>query len=253
MGKTYTEQERHEILKRARARLAQRPIQDANFAIWREEHREELADNRLEEIITRRAKSQEIIRKVSANTNQSGLEFILSDETIDAMSDIIEVKGWMLDDFRRNPIALFSHQKDFVVGVWENVSVRANALRGHLRLAPSNTSERISEVVKLVEANIIKSVSVGFRAIASTPIKGGGLRFTKSVLVECSLCAIGANPSALAVARSMVSPETVSLVFGAPVNELDALADEVGAVTGRMQIEIDRLHAEIQTLKNNRK
>jgi HK97 family phage prohead protease len=248
----YTKEQTEKIMRRAREIIAEGPAQDAAFARWRAGHRDEIEAADTEALLLRAKRfNMPVIHKVSAKPGDGSLEFILSTEDRDSLGDIIELKGWMLDTFRKNPIALMGHQQSFVVGVWDNVSVRGNALRGHLRLASASTSERIREVVKLVEENIIRSVSVGFRAHASTPIEGGGLRFTKSELIECSLCAIGANSNALAVARSMVSPETVSAVFGngVPETALDVAIDEIGRTTGNMQAQIDALRNEIKRKK----
>jgi HK97 family phage prohead protease len=151
----------------------------------------------------------------------NGTEFVLSDDTPDRMGDIIEAGGWELEHFAKNPIALFNHHPDFIVGRWRNLRVEGNALRGHLELAPKGTSARINEIRKLVEAGILKAVSVGFRPLDYAPINPkeifGGARFTKQELVETSLVAVPANPNALAVAKSLnVSPATIDLVFAKP-------------------------------------
>src|SRR5215472_10080451 len=76
----------------------------------------------------------------------NGLEFVLSDETPDRMGDIIAVNGWYLENFKRNPIALFGHRSDFPIGKWSKVRVENNQLRGHLEMAPKGVSPRIDEI-----------------------------------------------------------------------------------------------------------
>jgi HK97 family phage prohead protease len=146
------------------------------------------------------------------------LEFVLSDATPDRYGDIIEVEGWQLADFKRNPVALFSHDPKFVVGKWSNLRVEHKELRGGLELAPEGTSDRIDEIRRLVQAGILKAVSVGFKPLEHQPIDEkdpwGGTRYTKSELVETSLVAVPANPNALAVAKSLnISRATMDLVF----------------------------------------
>src|SRR5262245_46497953 len=53
----------------------------------------------------------------------NGIEFVLSDATPDRMGDIINPDGWQIDAFKRNPIALFSHDQNFPIGRWEGLSV----------------------------------------------------------------------------------------------------------------------------------
>jgi HK97 family phage prohead protease/HK97 family phage major capsid protein len=148
----------------------------------------------------------------------NGLEFVLSDETPDRMEDIIASDGWDLSNFKKNPIALFNHKSDFPIGRWRGLRVEDKQLRGHLQLAPEGTSPRIDEIRKLIEAGILRAVSVGFRPIEHESLDKknpfSGHRYTKSELVETSLVSVPANPNALAVAKSLqISPATLDLVF----------------------------------------
>ncbi|WP_080663707.1 phage major capsid protein [Bradyrhizobium elkanii] len=160
-----------------------------------------------------------VVHKTHAET-VNGMDFVLSDETPDRMDDIIMSDGWDLEHFKKNPIALFNHKSDFPIGKWKNLRVEGRALRGHLELAPAGTSPRIDEIRRLVEAGILRAVSVGFRPIQRRSRNEkdehgfGGSIFTKSELVETSLVAVPANPNALAVAKSLkISPATIDLVF----------------------------------------
>jgi HK97 family phage prohead protease len=152
-------------------------------------------------------------------TPNSGMEFVLSDSTPDRFGDIVEPKGFDISAFKNNPIALFGHDKMFVIGKWANVRISDDDLRGDLVLAPKGTSPRIDEIRKLVEADILRAVSVGFKPKEHEPINKkdpwGGTRFISHELVEASLVAVPANPNALAVAKSLnVSPTTLRLAFG---------------------------------------
>jgi HK97 family phage prohead protease/HK97 family phage major capsid protein len=146
-----------------------------------------------------------------------GMDFILSDETPDRMEDVIMADGWDLENFNKNPIALFGHRSDFPIGKWKNLRVEDRQLKGHLQLAPKGTSSRIDEIRALVEADILRAVSVGFKPIESKDRDGTkwGSVFTKCELVETSLVSVPANPNALAVAKGLkISSSTLSIVFG---------------------------------------
>ncbi|UGA45660.1 HK97 family phage prohead protease [Bradyrhizobium quebecense] len=159
-----------------------------------------------------------VVRKTIAQDNDSPLEFIFSDASVDAYDDSIDPSGWVLDDFKRNPIALLGHNPDFPIGRWVNVRVEGGKLRGHLQLAPEGTSNRIDEVRKLVFAGILKSCSVGFHPIDSMPRPGskrGGTRYLQQRLVECSVCSVPANANALMLeARGLgVSAGVIRAIF----------------------------------------
>jgi HK97 family phage prohead protease len=164
-----------------------------------------------------RSGGDNIIRKTHAQKVE-GMEFVMSDETPDRMDDIIMADGWELDNFKKNPIALFGHRSDFPIGKWSNLRVENKQLRGQLELAPAGTSERIDEIRRLIEAGILRAVSVGFHPKESVALDHknpfSGYKFTKQELIETSLVSVPANPNALAVAKSLkISPETQQLVF----------------------------------------
>jgi HK97 family phage prohead protease/HK97 family phage major capsid protein len=159
-----------------------------------------------------------IVHKTVAS-NGDGLEFVLSDGTVDRYGDIVEPTGWDLKNFKKNPIALFGHNSSFPIGKWSDLRVEAGKLIGRLTLAKRGTSYRLDELIGLVEQGILRAVSVGFRPIKAEPIDAerpyGPQRYLKSELLETSLVSVPANPAALALAKSLnVSDEIMSLAFG---------------------------------------
>jgi HK97 family phage major capsid protein/HK97 family phage prohead protease len=172
-------------------------------------------------------KAKDIIRKTHAEPVRDS-EYVLSDDAVDRMGDVIKTSGWDLSEFtnEKNPIALFNHNPNFIIGRWQDVRVEGNVLRGRLQLADKNTSPRVNEIRKLVEQGILKAVSVGFRDLQSEPLKNadgkstGGLRYLRPHLVEASLVAVPANPNALAIAKSLnISPRLLNQVFAKHGNE----------------------------------
>lgn len=170
---------------------------------------------------TGEAKQMTIKHKTVAQTSDD-MEFVLSDNTPDRYGDVVEARGWVLDNFKNNPIALFNHNPNFPLGRWKNLRVEGNALKGELVMAPEGASARIDEIRALMKAGILRAVSVGFRPLEAKP-RGKGFNgeiFVKQELVETSLVSVPANPNALAVAKSLhVSDETVSMVFGEQANK----------------------------------
>jgi HK97 family phage prohead protease len=143
------------------------------------------------------------------------LEFVMSDGSVDRMGDVIDPSGWRLDNFHKNPIALFSHDPLLPIGKWHDVGVRDGQLTGRLELMPAETYLQ-RQLQTAVTAGVLRAVSVGFHSDKFEPLgKSGGLRFTEAELVECSLVSVPANPNALAIAKSLgISPQTQQLIFG---------------------------------------
>ena len=165
-----------------------------------------------------RAASKDSVVHKTHSEDVQGMEFVLSDETPDRMGDIITASGWVFENFNKNPIALFNHRADFPIGRWENLRIEGTSLRGRMIMAPAGTSSRIDEIRKLIDAGILRAVSVGFVDIESEPLSKkdpwSGRKFTKQELIETSLVSVPANPNALAVAKSLgISPATIDMVF----------------------------------------
>jgi HK97 family phage prohead protease len=158
-------------------------------------------------------------RAAESAAGNDPLEFVMSDDTIDRMGDVIDQAGWQLAHFRRSPVALFNHDRNQVIGRWRDVAVRGGRLTGFLELADEGTSSLVDSIRKLVAQKILRAVSVGFRALGKEKLTEksdeyfGPFRFTKAELLECSLVSVPANPHALAVAKGM-PPEICSIVFG---------------------------------------
>lgn len=159
-----------------------------------------------------------VIHKIAASDG-GGLEFVLSDATVDRYGDVVEPDGWDLRNFKKNPIALFGHNSNFPIGKWIDLRVEGGKLLGKLQLAKRGTSYRLDELIGLVEQGILRAVSVGFRPLKAEPLNPekpyGPQRYLKSELLETSLVSVPANPAALSVAKAMhVSEETMALAFG---------------------------------------
>jgi HK97 family phage prohead protease len=147
-------------------------------------------------------------------------EFVMSDGSVDRMGDVIEPAGWQLDNFKSHPIALLNHDKNQIIGRWVDVRVVGKQLLGRLELAKKGTSALVDMVRALVEQDILRAVSVGFKPLQQKPLDDnaddyfGPFRFLKSELLECSLVAVPANANALATAKSLGLPgDILSEVF----------------------------------------
>ncbi|MEJ6847537.1 phage major capsid protein [Sinorhizobium fredii] len=154
----------------------------------------------------------DLVYRAAKQSDTDPFEYVLSDETVDRYGDVISADGWDLSNFSadRNPMALFNHNQNAIVGTWENVRVdrKGKRLLGRLKLAAQGTSRLVDEVRRLVEQKILRAVSVGFRPLKSEPFDDkadpdwGPFRYLRQELVECSLVAVPANPNALQIARS---------------------------------------------------
>jgi HK97 family phage major capsid protein/HK97 family phage prohead protease len=163
-----------------------------------------------------------IVFKAVAQEPGSGLRYVMSDDSVDRMGEVIEASGWDLSRFAGNPMLLFNHDKNAPLGRWRDVRVEGNRLVGRAEFAKAGTSARIDEIRSLAEQGLLPAVSVGFIPLAARPMEKGGdasgpRRYVKAELLECSLVTIPANPNALQLAKSLhISQKTIDEVFGKP-------------------------------------
>lgn len=150
-------------------------------------------------------------------------EFVLSDDSVDRVGDVIE-QNWELANFKKNPIALFNHNRNAIIGKWADVRVEKNRLIGRLELASDDTDPLVRMVRRLIEQDILRATSVGFAPLEKELLDEdesdpwfGPFRFLKSELLEASLVAVPANANAIALARSLdLSPDLAAVLFRKP-------------------------------------
>lgn len=156
-----------------------------------------------------------LVYRSARQSDADPTEYVLSDETVDRYGEVIQADGWDLGNFRKNPIALFNHNSNAVIGRWDKVRVEGKRLLGHLVLAMAGTSQVVDDVRRLWDQKMLKAVSVGFRPIKQEKLTEdadefwGPFRYLKQELVECSIVAIPANPNALQIARSFALPADI--------------------------------------------
>lgn len=142
--------------------------------------------------------------------------FVFSDATVDHAGDSIDPKGWQLDVFKSNPVALFSHMSwDPPIGKASNVGVKDGKLVGDIEFAAPEVYEFADTIYRLVKGGYLKAVSVGFKpkewAFTNDKARPFGIDFKKQLLLEISVCPVPCNPAALGEARS-VGVDTSPLV-----------------------------------------
>jgi flagellar biosynthesis GTPase FlhF len=186
-----------------------------------------------------------LVRKTTITDVDADL--VISDMTPDHYGDIVGTTnnadgGWLLTNYRSNPITTFNHNRDFVIGKIENVQWKNGKLVGRLKLAPQGTSERIDEIRKLIKCGVIKGVSAEFKPLESTPLKSGGTHFLRQELIAVSICSIPANPNALLQAKAAgVRTATIREIMKEQTKNL-TLAERIEEARATVQAE----RAEIQ-------
>lgn len=160
-----------------------------------------------------------VLHRTSVSAGE-GLDFVISDGSLDRHGTRINPKGWDLTNFKKNPIALFGHDSRFPIGTWSDMRTEGDRLVATLKPAAKGTSQRIDEIISLIEQGVLRATSVGFSVIKFGTAGKDQYDYLEQELLEASVVSVGSNTNALAKARALnLSSETLSLVFGESANE----------------------------------
>lgn len=121
---------------------------------------------------------------------------VLSTQRQDRDADRISLLDWMWAAIV--PLLWAHSHTELPIGRVRNLRVERDALRGVVEFPPEGTYAFADQVVRLIEAGFLGSVSVGFRAIDQpTPNALGGVDFVgKKELLELSVVNVPANEDA---------------------------------------------------------
>ena len=129
-------------------------------------------------------------------------EFTASTSMQDRDGEVIDVLGWDLRNFKKNPIIMYAHDyRTLPVGRAPRVWVSNDGkLKNTIEFPPKGTYEFADIVERLVNAGFLKTESVGF--IPKKWEDGDGEKapkrtYTKQELLEISLVPVPSNPDAL--------------------------------------------------------
>lgn len=168
------------------------------------------------------------VRQVG-NPDDRILEFIGSTADVDRYGDVIEVDGWELKHYLKNPQFLWAHNYSVPpVGTTRKVAKADGALAFQVYF-PKDEEINVAgwpshvptpeTVYKLYLGGFLRATSVGFQGLEIEPILGEpddqgyrprtGTRFKKQDLYELSAVPVPANPYALmnAVQKGIISEE----------------------------------------------
>ena len=166
-------------------------------------------------------------------------EFIASTADMDRDGEVIDVAGWDLKNFKKNPVIMFGHDyRSLPIGKATKIGVKDGKLMNVVEFPPEGTYEFADTVQRLVDAGYLKTESVGF-----IPKKWEDAEFedeksnkprrtyTKQELLEISIVPVPSNPNALMNAvkegvitqkqfNSITSKNLIDDIVNAPIVDL---------------------------------
>ncbi len=172
----------------------------------------------------------EVKDAVDPVTGMNDITFVISTSAVDRDHDIIEVGGWNLENYLKNPVVLYGHNyRGLPVARAVEVGVKGENLIATDRFTPADVHPFGYMVYQLVRSQFLSAVSVGFRPTAYVYNDDhGGYDFKEQELLEHSVVPVPSNPEALALASAKgidISPmiEWAEMILDDPDSDRVAL------------------------------
>jgi HK97 family phage prohead protease len=183
---------------------------------------------------------------LAPEAGERAVDFIISTESVDRMTDVVSLGGWKTANWQRNPVVLWGHDDSIpAIGRGTKLRIQDKELRSTAIFAERDIYPLADTIFQLIKAKFISAASVGFIPLKLRPAGGDrkfGVDFIEQELLEWSVVNIPANPECLSQARSM-GIDTKPLIGWAermldgqgmlivPRAELEALRKSAGAPT----------------------
>jgi HK97 family phage prohead protease len=184
------------------------------------------------------------------------MKFILSDESINMKGFRVLTQGIDYTEFLNNPVMLYNHNSDNVIGRWLDIAIEGDKLVGVAEFDEDDTEAL--KIKKKIEKNYIGGTSIGFRILEKKTIDGV-LTVTKCELSEVSITALPANKSAVKLfyKDEQVDTENIELSLKEidkkeyNIMENKSLFEKLNVETDeQLNVKIDEMVKETETLNS---
>jgi HK97 family phage prohead protease len=172
--------------------------------------------------------------KADDTDTEKPMTFVANEESEDRMGDTIEVAGWKLEDFQKNPVYMFAHMYDMLpIGSVPSVWVEEKQLMNTVKW--DDEDPFAAQVKGKYERGFMAAESVGFRPLEFEQVEGKGMfgafRFTSQELLEISAVPIPAHPKALRKSMEQSDGKFMIIVPEMPDNVVKSDDSDLVTVT----------------------
>ena len=182
-------------------------------------------------------KKEYIEGTVEKAKNAADFIAIISTAKEDRHGEVVTVEGWDIKEFKKNPVLLWAHDHyQPAIGHATKIWIEGTGKRAKLMIEGiiNDATELSRSVKQLVQSGVIRTMSVGFRALEMDDNK-----FVKQELLETSFVNVPANSDALITAYKQLTDNGFS----------DEIMNQLGVQTEFVR-EIINMRSELKDLKN---
>lgn len=143
------------------------------------------------------------IKVKEVNKDLYQIRFILSTPSVDRHGEIIDQKGWKLENYIKNPVVLWAHDQSIpAIGKMVDIGIVNGNLEGTVQFAYKENADA-AKIFDLVAGEYINAGSVGFMNDKwMYDEQNDLLTLLENELYEFSIVNVGANAEALQKAKA---------------------------------------------------
>lgn len=190
--------------------------------------------------------------------------FVLCDgNNVNSYGFRTNLNGMNLERFKSNPVMLFSHDREKVIGRWEDIKIEDRKLTAEAVF--DEEDEDGKRIAGKVKRGFLKGCSIGMSISDMYEDENGILVASKSELMEASICAIPSDANAIVLYdknRKRLSIDEVkqmclsinhknSIMTEQEIKQLQASVSEKDTKIAELQKENTELKSQIATAKKN--
>lgn len=120
----------------------------------------------------------------------------------------IPTGSWSVENYRRNPVLLWSHNRDDVESVIgrAEVDIQTEALVADIEFAPEGVNPKADQVRRLWEAGLLGAVSVGASVHKAREVDGV-IEVERAELLDISVVSVPGDPAAMVAGRALLGDD----------------------------------------------
>jgi len=132
----------------------------------------------------------------AATDGYTYIEGVANKAIVDRGNDLIDPKAWDLKNYGKNPVILYNHDRDKIIGRAVDIKPQDDGLYIKCRISKSRDS-MVSYVRDMIEEGMINAFSVGFASKDAAKSKDGVNTITSAELYEVSVVSIPMNQDSI--------------------------------------------------------
>ena len=132
----------------------------------------------------------------AASDGYTYIEGVANKAVVDRGNDLIDPKAWDLKNYTKNPVILYNHDRDKIIGRAVEVKPQEDGLYIKCRISKSRDG-MVSYVRDMIEEGMINAFSVGFASKDAAKSKDGVNTITAAELYEVSVVSIPMNQDSI--------------------------------------------------------